>query len=243
MKSMKTAAVIASVALLAAVTATGADAAIVVENSMASAQLDGTVVSSGSITFDMSGGDFLAVAITAGGTLGDLDATLDYASNTGFVQSVDGDDKDNWSAIYYLTDPASGSNTLQVTLTTDDAGGDPLNNTASDFQFAAYSLSNVDPVTPVAHAEETLGNKMTSWTLLSSSPGIISNGDVLVMANIARNSLATPAPDWHVPNDTQTLVYRNATAGNDGKSDYRVRVCRPDRRRSDRRGRPEHRGR
>jgi len=214
---------IAVTCIATAALAVDAQAAVVLGNSGVSATVDGTTTDTGNLSFDMLTGDFLVVAITAGGTQGNIEATLDYAGDTSFLNAIQGADKDNWTAIYYLTNPTSGSNTLSVMLTTDHASGDPLKDDGSDFKFGVYSLSNVDKANPLAKAQETLGNQTTTFPLLSPNPGDIDSGDFLVMANAARNNVDGTPPDWQTAQGSASRLYfSNTTAGNGGKSEHEV---------------------
>jgi len=196
--------------------AQAAGAAVMVGNTADSGMQPGSS-SNNSFSFD-NNGSVLAVVVTAGGGMnGDVDATVTY-NNVPLIQAREQQDR-GWAAIYYLTTPATGPNSLEVTLTS--TAGDPITDGAGDWQYGALSLNNVDTSDPIALADGFDGGGTNTFTLLSPSPGDISAGDLLVSASFSRND-KLGNPNWTTPDGAivATEFYRTASAGNSGNGGY-----------------------
>lgn len=86
-------------------------------------------------SFDCSGGDFLVIGVFTNGATSALSATYNGVSMTQLSFFSDGSNK---NAMFYLANPASGSNTISVTRT----GG-------SNMSIVAAAYSGVDQTTPI----------------------------------------------------------------------------------------------
>jgi hypothetical protein len=160
--------------------------------------------------------DFLAVAISMSS---DNDMSSGLASptvtyNGDPLTEVDSTQRgdDGWVGIFYLDSPSIGGHTLSVSF--DDA----LALDGGAWQIGALSLSNVDESNPIAGSATTITGG-TGYTIPSSSTGLISEGDFLLVAVAADNVTGDP----HMVIDTTlngTILYDSNEPAGAGNRDY-----------------------
>jgi hypothetical protein len=222
MNGLRTAAMIAGVAVLAAVTSGGMAAAITVDNSATS----GTIATGGanpakhSIAYDNTT-DFLVVISTYSTTNNDSEypdnppttptVTYDGTALTNVYSSAN---DHGGSYIHYLVDPTDdgATHTLEVDF------GDALDDEAtfSDAMgFGALSLLGVDTADPVADSD-TWSTNSGSHTMTSDTPGAISDGDFLVVASDAYHYLQNP--NWGLTTANLTQLFKVDAVNNNPDS-------------------------
>ena len=196
---------IAVCAIAGLLTAPTAQAAIVVDNSAVSGRLadNDASVDSSSMTYNNTT-DFLAVVTavsTDSGNFGNAAPTVTYGG-TPLAQELLSGNLNGGFMIHYLANPATGNNTLEVDLGLDLNDADD----ASQWQFGALSLQNVDLSSPVA-TSETWSQFDSTHTTTSPTSGAINAGDFLAVAAWGNNTLADPT--WQTDDGSITQLFSN----------------------------------
>jgi len=164
----------------------------------------------GSFSFN-NNGDFLAVAVAAVADNGNL--TSDTISPTVTYNGVPLTSAASrqrggreWVGLFYLANPAIGSNSLAVNFG-DDVLTEPGNGA---WEIGAVSLSGVDETDPIAATLSTESN--ANPLSLPGLPGAITPGDFLLLAS--GNDSSTGTPTYTVPTDSQTILFDNDNPSN-----------------------------
>lgn len=119
-------------------------------------------------SFDCSGGDILFVGVFGNGAMTAVSATYNGVAMTQLFYMNGTDGGSNDQVVFYLVNPASGSNTLSVSRT----GG-------ANLSIVASSYSGVDTTTPI-DAYSTEGSNSTATTHASNSTTVGSSNNWLV---------------------------------------------------------------
>lgn len=195
-------------------------AAISVSNSLASGEILAASGNDSSSIQYSNNSNFLAVtiAIAADGSSGKTVSVSSQPSVTyngaAMTHAASFNRPQNYSAIYYLANPAQGTNTLAV-----DFGANVLAAGAGAWEFGAVSLVGVDILNPVAHATApSIPSGTTSLTLTSPTPGAISAGDFLLIATTGDNAI--PNPNWTTATGSQGSFYFNGAPTGAGNREY-----------------------
>jgi len=141
------------------------------------------------VSFDCSGGNILFVAVFTNNTVTDLTATYNGVSMTRLTFGSDASGS-NKNALFYLVNPASGSNTVSVTRT----GG-------ANMSIVGSAYSGVDTSDPI---DDYVFNAGVNSTTFTSSAVTVSDADNWLVASFRRTD------NYTFSTTTLSLRIRNA---------------------------------